>query len=341
VNWAVICILGSVAAACATEYELDGRVDQTLFKQDGTVQLVSESRFTVFVKDRVWLVRTTRCDPSGEPLAVCETGCTNGTEVYEVQGSVHLADAATRGQGSRSWNVASIVSNNVPVGTTDGYVICHLWLMFASGSYFADLRTNWLTPVYDVNASVAVNPKLKQEAKWELIGGPGSLPTSVTFLDAYGRTNATYVATGVTNTGSALVPTGFIFEHRIGANRFAPGPLGATEATASYHFRKRAVATVTAVRPYCSRADLLPATKGLTMVIDRRVTNSVPPGGSLPMYVVRTGAQWVPVPAAKSMYVASAAPPKRPRKVAVLLCASVLVVSALILFRLLRKGTNL
>ena len=45
-------------------------------------------------------------------------------------------------------------SNNVPVGEADDDFLCHLWLMFASGCYFENLATNWLTPVYDINASV-------------------------------------------------------------------------------------------------------------------------------------------------------------------------------------------
>jgi hypothetical protein len=331
--------VGAVVPVSAGEYEVDGEIEQTLFKMDGAVQLVNRSQFTVFVKDWVWLIRTSGFSGSGKTLIARETACANGAEIYEVEGSVDQVNSAGSSRPVRSWNVASIVSNSVPVGTTDDYLVCHLWLMLASGCYFANLATNWLTPVYDLNASVAVHPNLKREAKWDLINGAGSLPRSVVYLEMFGRTNATYLATGVTNTGSVLVPSGFVFEQRVGA-RFAPGPFGAGESAATYRFRKRAVATVTAVRPACSRSDLLPAAKGLTMVIDRRLTNAVAsPKDSLPMYVVRTGAQWAPVEQAKKMYVSRPAAPKRSATVAVVVCGSLLGSSAVLLFFLIKtKG---
>ena len=171
--------------------------------------------------------------------------------------------------GSRTLNFATIVSNSVPVAQMDDYLVCHLWLMFASGCYFKDLSTNWLTPGYDLNASTLVDPKLKREAKWELINGPGSLPLSVDYLETSRlgntpeRTNASYLATGLTNAGAVKLPSGFVFEQK-------------------FSTRKRAVATVTDVRPVCSRSDLLPATSGKTVVDDRRLAaEAVRTGGTV------------------------------------------------------------
>jgi hypothetical protein len=62
------------------------------------------------------------------------------------------------------------VSNNVPIGEGDIVLYGHLWLMFASGCYFRNIDSNSITPVYDVNASAAVNPNARREAKCELIG---------------------------------------------------------------------------------------------------------------------------------------------------------------------------
>jgi hypothetical protein len=207
------------------------------------------------------------------------------------------------------------VSNNVPVGETDGYYVCHLWLMYASGCYFTSLTTNRLTPVYDSNASADVEPDLKRKAKWELIDGPGSLPKSVVYSNDYGdAVDATYTATGMTNAGTIKMPSGFVFERRIrrGAG-FAPGPIAPDKKSSEYGIRKRAVATVTAVRPYCSRSDLTPTAKGKTMVLDRRPLQE--PGSkasptNLTYYVVQDGVQWLPFEKAKKAYVVPQAPQK-------------------------------
>jgi hypothetical protein len=120
--------------------------------------------------------------------------------------------------------------------------------MFASGCYFEKLTNNWITPVFNMNASVEVNPGLRQAAKWELINGPGSLPSNVDYLTG-GIVDARYTTAGLTNAGNVQIPNGFVFEWG----------------------RERAVATVRAVRPVCTRSDLLPSATGHTTVEDRRL----------------------------------------------------------------------
>ncbi len=282
----------------AREYEVDGEVKETIYKIDGSVQLVKSSKYTVFVKDCSWLIQTTDQDFAGNPILVRETSCVNGTQIYEVQGP-----------GSTSGlNIATIVSNNVPVGETDDYLVCHLWLMYASGCYFANLTTNWLTPAYDLNASAPVNPELKREAKWNLADGPGSLPLNVVYIDERDHsTNATYVMTGVTNVGTIQLASGFVFELRI-HHRFAPGPTLPGESVPEYRIRKRAVATVTSVRPVCTRYDLLPAAKGNTYVVDQRLPSPTPTNTL--SYFVKNGVKWLSLNDAQNKYIAQPIPRK-------------------------------
>jgi hypothetical protein len=242
---------------------------------------MTRSKFTVFVKDCSWLIQTTDHDEAGKALVERETACANGAEVYEVQ----RPPSGNSTEARRSGNYATIVSNNVPVGQSDAYLVCHLWEMFASGCYFEELSTNWITPVYDLNASAAVSPDLKREAKWELINGQGSLPLSVVYFESGRlqsgprRTNATYTATGVTNVGGIKVPSGFVFELRT-SSRFASGPVISGTTNAAYRIRKQVAATVTSVREGCSRKDLSPAASGMTIVIDHRLPPVAVPTGT-------------------------------------------------------------
>ena len=273
----------------AAEYEVDGEIVQTAFRQDGGAQLVTRSKFTVFVRDCSWLIQTTDHDEAGKPLVVRETACTNGAEIYEVSWPV-VGGNAPGGRGPiQTWNVASIVSNNIPIATSGSSVISHLWLMFASGCYFADLSTNWITAVYELNGSVPADRQIKRKAEWTLINGPGSLPLSVVYFDGISlpaslgnlslpanlgsmipSTNATFLAAGLTNVGTIQIPSGFVFERRVGAG-FAPGPILPGRSTPSYHFSDQVVASVTAVRAGCSRSDLAPTAAGMTMVFDHRL----------------------------------------------------------------------
>jgi len=257
-------------SSLAVEYEVHGTIEQTNFNWDGGIGSATTSRFAVFVRDASWLIQTTWYDHSGEPFLTSETACADGTQIYEVHAPVKRALV--------DWNIATVLSNNVPVGTDEGYFVCHLWLMFASSSYFAGLSTNWLTPVYDSNASIAVDPELKRQAKWELINGPGSLPLSVVYLgrDESCPTNATYRLTGLTNAGAVQIPSGFVFERRVSRN-FAPGPTGPGALYPDYGILKRAVAKVTATKPFCSPTQLAATAKGATMVIDRQLGHQSKP----------------------------------------------------------------
>jgi hypothetical protein len=302
-------LLNSVKFVSAAEYEVDGKIEQALFSSDGSVRLMEESKFTVFFKDCSWLIQTKDYDTNGNVFLTRETSCLNGSEICEVCGRPDLSSATNYDVYP---NLALIYSNSIPIGEDTGYFISHLWLMYASGCYFASLTTNRLTPVYDVNASVSVDPTLKREAKWELADGPGSLPLNIVYLNDYDQgTNATYTATGITNIGAIYMASGFVFERRVGS-RFTSGLIIPGYSEADYRVRERSVITVTAVRPFCSRQDLLSAANGKTIVIDKRLAHAAIP---IPMstYFVRTGVQWVPIEAAKTMYVSQPlAPPKQP-----------------------------
>lgn len=300
-------LLGTFVKTSAAQYEVDGQIEQVLYKMDGSVQTEQKAGFTVFVKDCSWLIQTTNLDSDGNPQGVNETASANGGVIYslDIRPSGH--------DGVVFPNFANIYSNNIPVGETDDYFICHLWLMFASGCYFENPATNLLTPAYDSNASAVVNPNLKREAKWEFINGPGSLPLNVVYLDEpFNRiTNATYMSTGVTNVGKLKFPSGFVFEQRIiGGRNFAPGSSISGVPDPNYRVRKRAVATVTAVRPYCSRAEFVPTAKGNTQVSDERLAR-VPNSNPRMYYRFLDSVRWVSVEQAKRL-VAAQSPPKNP-----------------------------
>lgn len=322
---------GAIISASASEYEVDGLIEQTIYEPDGSAGTPRKSQFTVFVKDCSWLIRTTQSDTNGKPVSASETACVNGTEIYQVSGPVDGGNAVI-GQNPRFLNQALVFSNNCPIGRTEGYFVCHIWMMFASGCAFQNLVTNWLTPVYDSNASADVRPDLKLKAKWELIGGPGSLPRNVLYYryydehqTNYNKIEATYTATGVTNAGTIKIPSGFVFEWRNNLLGYV-APYGSVprQPTTPYRLRKQAVGTVTAVRPYCSRKDLTPNAKGKTMVIDMRPWQeplSKASRTNITYYVVQDGVQWLPFTKAKKAYVVPQAPPKPPsrRIVAILL----------------------
>ena len=279
----LLCLsLKAVIAVSAEEYEVDGQIEQTIFKMDGSVQVDTKSKFTVFVNDCSWLIQTTVLDAAGKPVSLNETACTNGGLIYSVGGRIDKDNVPGGRNGVSGWNYAKIYSNNVPVGQTDDYFVCHLWLMFASGCYFANLTTNWLTPAYDLNAAAVFNPSLKREARWELANGRGSLPLRVVYFRDAHLTNGTYIATGVTNVGKIQIPNGFVF------NQYAT----------KSRVRKRATATVTAIRPSCSRSELMPEAQGTTMVIDQRLATNIT---NVSYYKFANGVQWVPVEKAKKL----------------------------------------
>ena len=255
------------------QYEFEGAIDQSILDDRFPIQV--KGQFKVFVRDANWLIEIIEDKQllSGRQYLKREIGSTNGVEIFEIvtplEPENQQTNAVLKPAKNRPFNTATIVSNAVPVGQLDGSVVGHLWLMFASGDYLGRLQTNLLTPVYDVTASAPGDPNLKYKAHWELLDGPGSLPSKVTYFydfRSFGEntmTNAAYQTTGITNVGDRTFPTGFLFEEYVGG----------TEA----RLRKRATAVVTAVRPFCSLDRLLPAVTGKTVVVDRRLAQAEQP----------------------------------------------------------------
>ena len=339
-RFTTLCLLfGTFAKTSAAQYEVDGQIEQTLYKTDGSVQLAEKSAFKVFVSDASWLIQTTNLDADGNPLTVVETGSTNGGVIYSVVAPIDKnAPMAGRFGGRRvpNLNSAFVYSNDVPVGETDDDYMGHLWLMFASGRHLTNLSTNWLTPVYDLNASASVDSTLKRRAEWKLANAHGSLPSDVTFYlnSTDAAIDATYAAAGVTNAGELIIPNGFIFEQRVGA-RFAPGTAKPGDATPAYRIRKRAIATVTAVRPYCSRVDFIPRAEGTTQVTDERLAR-MPNSNPRMFYRFPDGVRWVSVGEARKWAAAQTPlknPPSRAIVVVILLAPLAVVICLWLLNR--------
>ncbi len=62
-------LLGTFVKTSAAQYEVDGHIEQTIYKVDGSVQSKERSQFTVFVNDCSWLIQETNLDVDGKPLA--------------------------------------------------------------------------------------------------------------------------------------------------------------------------------------------------------------------------------------------------------------------------------
>ena len=289
----------TAAGTPAQEYELGGTITQRVIFTPRRAPIDVEGKFKVFVRGSAWLVKIVETDKSGLELRKRETGSVNGAEVFEAvlpmqtgadppppnHGAAVPAGANPRGPDFTQppAATATIVSNDVPLGCMDDAMVGHLWLMFASQEYFNILTTNRLKPVYTV--VIPGDNDGTRRATWELAAGPGSLPTNVTYLDDFGFTNAVYSATGITTLGRFCVPTGFVLEEHV-----RPGINGNT-------VRKRAVATVTALRPACSRSSLLPALDKPTLVTDRRLVHAQP-AVKLFAYQLPTRGKWPSVAAA-------------------------------------------
>jgi hypothetical protein len=260
-----------------------------------------------------------------------EIGSANGAEIFETVRTLPQTNAALvatnqtsarpNKTGDTRYATGSVVSNAVPVGQLDGSVVGHLWLMLASHRYLSSVATNRLTPVYDVSASAPINPNLKYKAEWELIAGPGSLPASVTYYNGDGSTNAVYRATGVTNLDGLVLPSGFFFECYVGRSLAA--------------VRKRASFIVTAVRPSCSRASLLPTVTQQTLVVDRRIRQATQPAKDV-AYRMEASSTWPSADEARSLNGGTRTRPRRSPLVVLLVGA--LLCPALVAFAVhLRK----
>jgi hypothetical protein len=257
-------ILGAAMLVCrtgsATEYEVEGVVKQEMDQSDGRVLHASAS-FKVFVRDCAWLIETVETNELGG-VSHREIGSTNGLETFE----------RAEGIGGRKTMVfGTILPTGIPVGQTDSAVSGHLWLMFASGCYWPTVTTERLTPVFDWEASAASHGQNRRvEGGWNLLGGTSSLPSRVWYLGSWGETNAVYTINGSQLVGTVAVPTGFLFE------RFKEGSL--TEDTFMHGMvvDKRVEVNVNAIRPVCSRTNLIPSPSGIAMIIDYRLDSGIP-----------------------------------------------------------------
>jgi hypothetical protein len=195
------------------------------------------------------MIATTETNEAGG-IVVREIGSTSGTKIYE----------CSHGLGGFGPMMGQIESSGVPVGELDSAVVGHLWLVFASHCYWPSLNSDQLVPVYDWQASVAAGGRNRRvSADWELLNGPGSLPQEVRYLDALNHTNAIYTITGTNSTGGMLFPAGFVFKQFNGDRLI-----------------KHVEVEVTAIRPICSRATLIPLPSKGTMVVDERFDSGVP-----------------------------------------------------------------
>jgi hypothetical protein len=297
-----------------SQYEIEGVIDQTIDDEAFPIRVTGQ--FKVFVRDGNWLIETIEDKQlrSSRQYLKREIGSTNGAEIFEMVTPLQPKDQQTNAVPQPAKNgraTATVVSSAVPVGQLDGSVVGHLWLMFASGKYLGGLQTNLLTPVYDVTASAPGDPNLKYRADWELLYGPGSLPAKVTYfyeariVGASNIPHAVYKATGTTNTGGLRLPTGFVFERYVGG--------------AEARVRKRATATVTAIRPVCSLDSLLPAVTSKAVVVDRRLAQADQPVRAV-SYQALPNSSLPTVAQVKSRYDRKENPPKRsPVVVAVIL----------------------
>jgi hypothetical protein len=103
-----------------------------------------------------------------------------------------------------------------------------------------------------------------------------------------GFTNAIYAVTAMTNFGGVAFPAAFSFA------QYQPGGNNRYKLDA----RKTAEAVVTAFRPACSRADLLPRIEDTTIVVDKRMAKASPP---VERYIYHTGrgGHWLTIQEAK------------------------------------------
>ena len=314
----VLGVLGAVSIPSrASEYEVEGKIHQTIVKFDGT-QEEFDTQFKVFVRDCGWLIKMVDEDRSATGWRR-EVGSTNGWDIFEysprAQGLNRSWFQPTQGSGTnRPWlpdtwesevaeykasshperkvpNNANITRGNVPVGVIDREVVGHIWLMYASQCYWSTLKSGLVTPLYDFNASAPGDPlfMMKAPAKWELLDGAVSLPQEVSFPGGSAGTNVFYRATGTMRVGSAIIPSGFVFEQR-----------DVVYYSLGTRARKRIQGVVTAARPVCSLTNLLPVPEGFTLVIDWRLKGS-DRSSPLPNYVNPVPGTWPTLDESKAL----------------------------------------
>jgi hypothetical protein len=253
----LLVFFGVIATTCriaAQQYEVDGTVELLLSHTDRIVWKDFLGNFRVYVNGCAWLIQVTETNEFDIPQRR-EVGSIDGKEMFEMvvpsepisPSGVLPAVVTTR----RFVPTALLASNAIPVGNLDSSFTGHLWLMFASSCYFRTAAPGQLTPVFDFGASPYMNPSARMKARWVLSNGQVALPSQVTYYGPDGAPSAVYAATGFTNVGTLTLPTGFHFSQ--------PGT--------GY---KEVRAVVTDIRPTCSRADLRPAVKQQTVMVDLR-----------------------------------------------------------------------
>lgn len=283
----------------AGQYELEGNITLRSLNSDGSTNREYQGDFKVFVRDDAWLIQVHETGQFGNKV-LREIGSTNGTEVFE---TVTALDQTGPANDSRIPGLpanpaikvptsATVSRQRVPVGPLEGSFVGPLWLMFASGGYFRSLTNNFLTPVYDWHVSPLANnggPRTVM-AEWELLNGPGSLPYRVVYETPGGGAAAVYQATGTTNLGGLVLPTGFTSTQQRGRG------LSAMSGEAA----------VTSIRPICSRSNLLPAIAGKVSIHDLRLASQPNVEG-----VSYISDHWVSVSQVSQVYPAPA-PPEMP-----------------------------
>ena len=220
---ALFCFLAAGRASSAVEYEVEGRLTQTMVQKDGG-ELHASASFPVFVRDCSWFIDMIETNENKE-ISHRQFGATNGNEFYECSmspeyGSRNFNEHPTNAAGlaslmSHKLMMAQITPGQVPVGQLDNAIIGHLWLIFASECYWPTLTNSRLTPVYNWEASVRREAKIERclpsGSCWQ---APAPCPGTFNILGGWGRTNGWYHTTGTKTVGGMVVPTGFIFEER-------------------------------------------------------------------------------------------------------------------------------
>ncbi len=173
----------------ASEYAVMGVIREEIV-MPGRHPLLITNQFSVYVRDSSWLIEVVEGADRGTTLKR-SVWSTNGTDIYDVSGiappvenpSVQSSNIVNSNKetANNPYNLARITTNGAPVGCLDKDMVPHLWLMFASGDYWRNLKTNWLVPVYDWHASAEMNPNLRLEAEWKLLEGAFQLPNKCQF----------------------------------------------------------------------------------------------------------------------------------------------------------------
>jgi hypothetical protein len=302
----------------AWEYEIRGQIDQRFLNPDGSSFNSSKASFQVYVAGCAWMIELTELDAQGQPKLRREIGSTGAPETYELVTRLAYQDREPSAKAARKRpaidqlsTAGFAVSGYVPVGFSDDTLSSHLWVMFASGCFFRDLKTNRMTPVFDYRASASIHPEWTLPIEYELADDLIHLPARLVFRNEgeqyapvgsryelrkfpepyhRGFTNAIYSVTGLTNVDSYVLPLGFVLEEFTG---------GEGRHADDLQVRKRIKASVSGIQPVCSRTNLLPTITRKTVVTDRRIGN---PGAQKPTAYVLPGKQWLQSAEARKLY---------------------------------------